>query len=165
LTITLAKSERFTSVIHFAKATLRFPSLAFSSNPKSAATWPNPEIPPARTAAPNRSISPRINTCVGPIAEFDTTELIEATNGFSGADLKWVFDRAAELALSAAIHTGQPVPITLELLLAVAKAHSPSTQEWFEGVRTHAQSQEGPNSIFNDMRKFLNAPSNTKKER
>ena len=100
-----------------------------------------------------------------PIAEFDTTELIEATNGFSGADLKWVFDRAAELALSAAIHTSQPVPITLELLLAVAKAHSPSTQEWFEGVRTHAQSQEGPNSIFNDMRKFLNAPSNTKKER
>lgn len=100
-----------------------------------------------------------------PIAEFDNTELIEATNGFSGADLKWVFDRAAELALSAAIHTGQPVPITLELLLAVAKAHSPSTAEWFEGVRTHAQSQEGPNSIFNDMRKFLNAPSNTKKER
>lgn len=100
-----------------------------------------------------------------PIAEFDTKELIEATNGFSGADLKWVFDRAAELALSAAIHTGQPVPITLELLLAVAKAHSPSTAEWFEGVRTHAQSQEGPNSIFNDMRKFLNAPSNTKKER
>ncbi|MCF7788242.1 MAG: AAA family ATPase [Prosthecobacter sp.] len=100
-----------------------------------------------------------------PIAEFDTKELIEATNGFSGADLKWVFDRAAELALSAAIHTGQPVPITLELLLAVAKAHSPSTAEWFEGVRTHAQSQEGPNSIFNDMRKFLSAPSNTKKER
>jgi hypothetical protein len=79
--------------------------------------------------------------------------------------LKWVFDRAAELALSAAIHTGQPVPITLELLLAVAKAHSPSTQTWFEGMHTHAQQQEGPDSIFNDMRKFLNAPSNSKKER
>jgi transitional endoplasmic reticulum ATPase len=100
-----------------------------------------------------------------PIAEFDNAELIEATNGFSGADLKWVFDRAAELALSAAIHTGQPVPITLELLLAVAKAHSPSTQTWFEGMHTHAQQQEGPDSIFNDMRKFLNAPSNSKKER
>lgn len=100
-----------------------------------------------------------------PIADFDNAELIEATNGFSGADLKWVFDRAAELALSAAIHTGQPVPITLELLLAVAKAHSPSTQTWFEGMHTHAQQQEGPDSIFNDMRKFLNAPSNSKKER
>lgn len=100
-----------------------------------------------------------------PIADFDNTELIEATNGFSGADLKWVFDRAAELALSAAIHTGHPVPITLELLLAVAKAHSPSTQSWFEGMHTHAQQQDGPDSIFNDMRKFLNAPSNSKKER
>jgi transitional endoplasmic reticulum ATPase len=100
-----------------------------------------------------------------PIAEFDNAELIEATNGFSGADLKWVFDRAAELALSAAIHTGQPVPITLELLLAVAKAHSPSTQTWFEGMHTHAKQQEGPDSIFNDMRKFLNAPSNSKTER
>lgn len=100
-----------------------------------------------------------------PIADFDNTELIEATNGFSGADLKWVFDRAAELALSAAIHTGHPVPITLELLLAVAKAHTPSTASWFEGMHSHAQQQEGPDSIFNDMRKFLNAPSNSKKER
>lgn len=100
-----------------------------------------------------------------PIAEFDTAELIEATNGFSGADLKWVFDRAAELALSAAIHTGHPVPITKDLLLAVAKAHTPTTQDWFDGVRTHTQAQEGPDSMFNDMRKFLNAPSNTKKER
>ena len=99
-----------------------------------------------------------------PISNFDNVALIEATNGFSGADLKWVFDRAAELALSAAIHTGQPVPITLELLLAVAKAHEPTTQTWFEGVRTHEQ-QAAPDSIFNDMRKFLNAPSNSKKER
>ncbi|MBE2281860.1 MAG: AAA family ATPase [Prosthecobacter sp.] len=100
-----------------------------------------------------------------PIADFDAAALIEATNGFSGADLKWVFDRAAELALSAAIHTGHPVPITLELLLAVAKAHTPTTQTWFEGMHTHAQKQDGPDSIFNDMRKFLNAPSNSKKER
>lgn len=100
-----------------------------------------------------------------PIADFDNTELIEATHGFSGADLKWVFDRAAELALSAAIHSGHPVPITVDLLLAVAKAHSPSTQSWFEGMHSHAQQQEGPDSIFNDMRKFLNAPSNSKKER
>jgi AAA+ superfamily predicted ATPase len=100
-----------------------------------------------------------------PIADFEAAALIEATNGFSGADLKWVFDRAAELALSAAIHTGHPVPITLELLLAVAKAHTPTTQTWFEGMHTHAQQQDGPDSIFNDMRKFLNAPSNSKKER
>jgi transitional endoplasmic reticulum ATPase len=100
-----------------------------------------------------------------PIADFDAAALIEATNGFSGADLKWVFDRAAELALSAAIHTGQPVPITLELLLAVTATHKPTTAEWFEGVRTHAQ-QAAPDAFFNEVRKFLAAPSsNTKKDR
>ncbi len=99
-----------------------------------------------------------------PIADFDSATLIEATNGFSGADLKWVFDRAAELALSAAIHTGQPVPITLELLMAVTATHKPTTQEWFEGVRTHAQ-QTAPDGFFNEVRKFLAAPSNSKKDR
>lgn len=97
-----------------------------------------------------------------PIADFDSAALIEATNGFSGADLKWVFDRAAELALSAAIHTGQPVPITLELLLAVTATHKPTTQEWFEGANTHAQ-QSAPDGFINEVRKFLAAP--TKKDR
>ncbi|MBL9185002.1 MAG: ATP-binding protein, partial [Verrucomicrobiaceae bacterium] len=99
-----------------------------------------------------------------PMASFATGELIDATTGFSGADLKWVFDRAAELALSAAIHTGQPVPITLELLLAVTATHKPTTAEWFEGVRTHAQ-QAAPDAFFNEVRKFLTAPTNTKKDR
>ncbi len=93
-----------------------------------------------------------------PISNLNVDELVEATTGFSGADLGWVFDRAAELALSAAIHSGHPVPITMELLLNVARSHAPSTHSWFEGVRDHAQ-QVAPDGFFNDMRKFLNAPS------
>lgn len=93
-----------------------------------------------------------------PISNLDVEALVAATKGFSGADLKWVFDRAAELALSAAIHSGHPVPITMDLLLGVANSHSPSTQSWFEGVRDHAQ-QAAPDGFFNEMRKFLNAPS------
>ncbi|HAL70294.1 MAG TPA: cell division protein [Verrucomicrobiales bacterium] len=93
-----------------------------------------------------------------PISNLNVEALVEATAGFSGADLGWVFDRAAELALSAAIHTDQPVPITMELLLKVANSHTPSTQSWFEGVRDHAQ-QVSPDGFFNEVRKFLNAPS------
>ncbi len=93
-----------------------------------------------------------------PISNLDVEALVEATLGFSGADLKWVFDRAAELALSAAIHSGQPVPITMELLLTVARSHAPSTQSWFEGVRDHAK-HAAPDGFFNEVRKFLNAPS------
>ena len=101
-----------------------------------------------------------------PMADFDTASLVEATEGFTGADLKWVFDRAAELALSAAIHSGKPVPISLDLLLAVARKHTPSTEGWFEGARNHASEQpSGPDGFFNEVRKFLAAPSNAKKER
>ena len=80
--------------------------------------------------------------------------------------MKWVFDRAAELALSSAIHSGHAVPITPELLLSVARTHTPTTQGWFEGVRTHAEQQAAPDGFVNDMRKVLSTtPTNTKKER
>jgi AAA+ superfamily predicted ATPase len=100
-----------------------------------------------------------------PMADFNTGSLVEATEGFTGADLKWVFDRAAELALSAAIHSGKPVPISLELLLTVAHKHTPSTEGWFEGAQTHANEHPAPDGFFNEVRKFMAAPSSSKKER
>lgn len=93
-----------------------------------------------------------------PISNLDVEALVSATSGFSGADLKWVFDRAAELALSAAIHSGHPVPITMELLLTVARSHAPSTHTWFDGARDHTQ-QAPTDGFSNEVRKFLNAPS------
>jgi transitional endoplasmic reticulum ATPase len=93
-----------------------------------------------------------------PISNLDVDALALATNGFSGADLKWVFDRAAEMTLSAAIHSGQPIPITMELLLSVASSHAPSTHSWFEGAHEHGQ-QTTPDAYSTEVRKFLNAPS------
>ncbi|MDZ4288038.1 MAG: AAA family ATPase [Prosthecobacter sp.] len=93
-----------------------------------------------------------------PISNLNVEALVAATVDFSGADLKWVFDRAAEMALSAAIHSGHPVPITMDLLLSVAASHAPSTQSWFEGVRDQAK-HGAPDGFFNEMRKFLGAPS------
>lgn len=93
-----------------------------------------------------------------PISNLNVDALCQATTDFSGADLKWVFDRAAELALSAAIHSGHPVPITMDLLLEVARGHAPSTNSWFEGVRDQAK-HATPDSFFSEMRKFLNTPS------
>lgn len=93
-----------------------------------------------------------------PISKLDVPALVEATAGFSGADIEWVFGRAAEMTLSAAIHSGQAVPIPMDMLLSVARGHSPTTQSWFEGVRDHA-TQAAPDGFFNEVRKFLNAPS------
>ncbi len=93
-----------------------------------------------------------------PIAQLNVSELAKATKGFTGADLKWVFDRGAELALSEAVHTGRPVPISMDLLLQVANLHRPSSGEWFEGLRPHVQeaTQDG---LYAEVRKFLSAPT------
>lgn len=98
-----------------------------------------------------------------PISNLDAAALVDATSGFSGADLKFVFDRAAELTLSAAIHSGHPVPISMETLLAVARAHQPSTHTWFEGAREHAQ-HAPPDTYANEVRKSLNPPTQQQRE-
>ncbi len=91
-----------------------------------------------------------------PVAQLDLAALGVATADFSGADLKWLFDRAAELALSDAIHAGRPLPITMELLLRVAAVHSPSTRDWFDGL-----SKQVPpgiqDALYIEARKFLPA--------
>lgn len=93
-----------------------------------------------------------------PISHLNVEALSSETKGFTGADLRWVFDRAAELALSEAVHTNRPVPISMDLLLDIARSHHPSAGEWFEGVRPHVQDapQDG---LYSEVRKFLSAPS------
>lgn len=91
-----------------------------------------------------------------PIANLDTPALVAATNGFSGADLKWLFDRAAELTLSSAIQTGKSLPVTMELLLEIAASHSPSASSWFGNLESQPQfvNEAG---LVNDVRKYLGA--------
>lgn len=98
-----------------------------------------------------------------PISNLDAPALVEATVGFSGADLKYVFDRAAEMTLSAAIHSGHSVPITMDTLLAVARGHTPTTRTWFEGAREHAQ-HATPDTYATEARKSLGAPSQQQRE-
>jgi len=98
-----------------------------------------------------------------PIANLDVNVLAKATKGFTGADLKYVFDRAAELALSEAVHTNRPVPISMDLLNDIAKSYHPATEEWFEGVRPHVQ-QATHDGLYSDVRKFLSAPSGARNE-
>jgi transitional endoplasmic reticulum ATPase len=91
-----------------------------------------------------------------PISHMDVDALARATKGFTGADLQWIFDRAAELALSEAVQTGRPVPMSMNLLLDVAKQHCPSMDTWFEGVRPHVKPDDR-DGLYRDVKKFLNA--------
>jgi transitional endoplasmic reticulum ATPase len=71
-----------------------------------------------------------------PLGHVDYKALVKATEGFSGADLRWVMDRAAELTLGEAMAKGHGAPITGALLLKVAEEHQPTTRDWFEGMKS-----------------------------
>jgi SpoVK/Ycf46/Vps4 family AAA+-type ATPase len=91
-----------------------------------------------------------------PIAKLDDAALIQATAGFSGADMRWVFDRATELALADALHSGKTVPIHHDLLLKIAQNHTPSTQAWLDGVNQHTPTAH-QDALYNEVRKFIQA--------
>ncbi len=89
-----------------------------------------------------------------PIAQLDEAALAQATAGFSGADLRWVFDRAAEMALADALHAGKTVPIRMASLLEIARAHTPSTNAWLDGVQQHEPAAH-TDALYNEVRKFI----------
>jgi AAA+ superfamily predicted ATPase len=93
-----------------------------------------------------------------PVSKMDVAELARVTAGFSGADLRGVFERAAELALASTIRMGQAVPIRMETLMEVAAKGTPSTRSWFEGVkeRPELMAAEG---LMGEVKKFMNAPT------
>ena len=73
-----------------------------------------------------------------PLADFDAADLAKRTEGFSGADLKAVFDQATELALAEAMKKGNVVPVSGKMLAKAAKEVKPSTRKWFESAKNHA---------------------------
>ena len=73
-----------------------------------------------------------------PVQKFDPAALARRTKDFSGADLKAVFDQAAEQALAEAMKQGRVVPISNDDFLRAAKEVKPSTRPWVESARNHA---------------------------
>ncbi len=73
-----------------------------------------------------------------PVGSFDPRALAKKTEGFSGADLKSVFDRATEDAITAAMKEGRIVPLDTKSLLAAARDVKSSTRAWFESAKNYA---------------------------
>ncbi len=72
------------------------------------------------------------------LADFDPADIAKRTEGFSGADMKAVFDQATEAALTEAMKKGTMVPVTGKMLVKAAKNVKPSTKKWFESAKNHA---------------------------
>ncbi len=93
-------------------------------------------VPPPDRAA--REEIAKIHAKGKPLADFDPAAVAKWTEGFSGADLKAVFDQATEMALTEAMRKGSMVPVTGKMLAKAAKDVKPSTKKWFESAKNHA---------------------------
>lgn len=73
-----------------------------------------------------------------PIESLDLPKLIKATEGFSGADIKALFDATTEAVLTKALKENRLIRISTNDLLNQAKKIVPSTKSWFETARNYA---------------------------
>ncbi|MBL9170042.1 MAG: AAA family ATPase [Verrucomicrobiales bacterium] len=109
-------------------------------------------IPPPDTDA--RSAIIEVMAKHKPIGQLDPVALAKKTDGFSGADLKAMFDLATEDVLSEAMKTGQVVPISTKDLAKAAGRHKPTTKAWFESARNYAM-YSNQSGFYDDVLKYL----------
>jgi SpoVK/Ycf46/Vps4 family AAA+-type ATPase len=88
--------------------------------------------------APAREDIARIHGRGKPLVDFDPALLAKKSEGFSGADLKAVFERATEAALTEAMRKGAMVPVSGKMLFQACKEVKPSTRKWFESAKNYA---------------------------
>ncbi|HVF05085.1 MAG TPA: ATP-binding protein [Frankiaceae bacterium] len=70
-----------------------------------------------------------------PVGRVDVGRVVKRTDGFSGADLAYVCELAAEAALHASIASGKPRPIENGDLDGALRQVTPSTVAWFSVAR------------------------------
>jgi ATP-dependent 26S proteasome regulatory subunit len=72
-------------------------------------------------------------------ADVDVRALLSSTRGFSGADLEFLVETAADLAIEASLEAGTERPIAQADLLAARKDVRPTTTEWLATARNYAR--------------------------
>lgn len=87
---------------------------------------------------PARAEIAKIHSKGRPLVDFDPKDIAKRTDGFSGADLRAVFDQATEMALAEAMKKGSVVPVSGKMLSKASKDVKPSTRKWFENAKNHA---------------------------
>jgi len=104
--------------------------------------------------APARAEILRLHVKGKPVDDLDFDQLAKKTEGFSGADLRAVVDRAVEAKLRDAMKSGIPKPLTTRDLAAGAGSQKPTTREWFSTARNYAlYSNQG--GIYDDILNYL----------
>lgn len=89
-----------------------------------------------------------------PIDRLDPRAVAKKTDGFSGADLKAVFDLATEEVLNTAMKTGKVIPLSTADLIKAAGRHRPTTRAWFESAKNYAM-YSNQSGLYDDVLHYL----------
>jgi AAA+ superfamily predicted ATPase len=89
-----------------------------------------------------------------PAPDVDLARVADATDGYSGADLMGIVNRAVESKLAAALRDGIPRPIVTEDLLKAVRSLGPTTREWFSTVRNYVL-YSNESGIYDPVRPYL----------
>jgi SpoVK/Ycf46/Vps4 family AAA+-type ATPase len=93
-------------------------------------------VPPPDAAA--RAEILRVHLADKPQADLDLEQLVARSDGFSGADLRAVVERAVEQKLRESMQAAIPLPLTTADLLRVLHDARPTTAEWMQTARSYA---------------------------
>lgn len=80
----------------------------------------------------------RLHLRNAPTEGVDVAAIAKRSDGFSGADLQAVVDRAVEKKLLEAMKTGHQIPIRTGDLQDAIKAHHATVREWFSSAKNYA---------------------------
>ena len=89
-----------------------------------------------------------------PIEGIDTARLAKLTDGYSGADIAYICESAAERALLEAVRTGEIRMINMDDLLESIKDTKPSIGPWLDVARNVAQFANQSGS-YDDLLTYL----------
>jgi SpoVK/Ycf46/Vps4 family AAA+-type ATPase len=73
-----------------------------------------------------------------PVETLDLKKIAQATEGYSGADLRALIDLATEEKLKESMKKGSIQPIGTKDLIAATRQHRATTTEWFASARNYA---------------------------
>jgi AAA+ superfamily predicted ATPase len=88
-----------------------------------------------------------------PVEAIDLHRLAKSAEGFSGADIAYVCELAAENALMDSIASGEPRMIRMDDVVAAVSDVQPSTGAWLDAARTVVMF--GDDSAYPDLKAFL----------
>jgi SpoVK/Ycf46/Vps4 family AAA+-type ATPase len=99
-----------------------------------------------------------LNICLRnlPVDVLDVPKIARMTDRYSGADLRAVVERAAELAIQLEMRSGRPSVITQRMLLEAVKETRASTGEWLETARSYA-TYANKAGLYDDLVRYFEA--------